>query len=179
MLVGYGFCFVLIFRAFIVATSLRSKVPYVPIKKKYVKEVLKLLDVKEGDHVADLGSGDGRFVFMGAKSSRGSANFYGLEINTLLMLWCRFSWLFKKYRGSINFLKQDILTADLSQYNKVYFYLSRDIIGDVMKKLVEELPKGAIVVSASFGFTNEWEKKLEFEKVKADNEYLYVWKKES
>jgi len=48
-------------RTIIIALSMFGKVPYVPSNKVF-KEVIKHMEIKEGDKVLDIGSGDGRVL---------------------------------------------------------------------------------------------------------------------
>ena len=61
--------------------------PYVPTLRRNLKSALDLLDLKPGETMLDLGSGDGRVLLAAAK--RG-ANVVGVELSPLLVA---VSWL--------------------------------------------------------------------------------------
>ena len=44
---------------------------------------------------------------------------------------------------------------EYSKYNKVYMYLTGDITSRIIEKLVQEMPKGSIIVSVIFSYTSE------------------------
>ncbi|MBI2453529.1 hypothetical protein HYV56_02390, partial [Candidatus Peregrinibacteria bacterium] len=44
-------------------SSLLSGVPYVPTKKKVIEKLTKIVPLKNGEKVYDLGCGDGRLLF--------------------------------------------------------------------------------------------------------------------
>lgn len=70
--------------------------PYVPALRRDVKVLFDTLDIKKGDHVVDLGAGDGRVLKMAAE--RG-ASVSGVEINPILTL---VSWgQLRRYKGSV------------------------------------------------------------------------------
>lgn len=70
--------------------------PYVPALRRDVKALFDTLDIKEGDHVVDLGAGDGHVLVMAAE--RG-ARASGVEINPIL---AGFSWWrVRRYKGSV------------------------------------------------------------------------------
>jgi len=70
--------------------------PYVPALRRDVKVLFDTLDIKKGDHVVDLGAGDGRVLKMAAE--RG-ASVSGVEINPILTL---ISWgQLRRYKGSV------------------------------------------------------------------------------
>src|SRR5262245_9003678 len=53
--------------------------PYVPTPNEIVTEMLKLADVRAGDFLIDLGSGDGRIVITAAE--RFNARGFGVDID--------------------------------------------------------------------------------------------------
>ena len=56
---------------------------YVPTRRKYVPRIIAMLDLKAGDKVVDLGSGDGRLVIALAEAG---AEAHGFEHNPLLVM---------------------------------------------------------------------------------------------
>jgi SAM-dependent methyltransferase len=70
--------------------------PYVPALRRDVNVLFDTLDIKKGDHVVDLGAGDGRVLKMAAE--RG-ARVSGVEINPILTL---ISWVqLRRYKGPV------------------------------------------------------------------------------
>lgn len=70
--------------------------PYVPALKRDITVLFDALDIKKGDHVVDLGAGDGRVLVMAA---RRGARVSGVEINPILSFvsW----WRLRPYKGSV------------------------------------------------------------------------------
>ena len=61
--------------------------PFVPTRKKWISDAMKLAAVDKGDVVVDLGSGDGAVLLAALKL--GVKRAVGYEINPLLVLWSR------------------------------------------------------------------------------------------
>lgn len=81
-----------IFGAFAVVVAFGA--PYLPTLSKQVEAALQLVDLKPGQTLIELGSGDGRV--MAAAAERG-LTVVGYELNPLLVLYSRFR--LRKYRG--------------------------------------------------------------------------------
>src|SRR5882672_3428464 len=64
----------------------RRGAPYVPSRKDSIKKMLVLANLKPGDKVVDLGSGDGRIVIAFA---RNGIDAHGYEISPALVLWSK------------------------------------------------------------------------------------------
>ena len=60
-----------------------GNVPFVPSKKEDIEVVKQLADIKSGEFVTDLGSGDGR-VLIQLCHSIPEAHYVGFEINRVL-----------------------------------------------------------------------------------------------
>jgi hypothetical protein len=61
--------------------------PFVPTRKKWIDDAMKLAGVGPGDVVVDLGSGDG--AFLSAALEHGARRVVGYEINPWLVVWSR------------------------------------------------------------------------------------------
>jgi ubiquinone/menaquinone biosynthesis C-methylase UbiE len=125
--------------------------PYYPTPELVVQKMLEFGGLKPGETMFDLGSGDGRIVFMAAKLFQ--ANAIGVELDNDLARQSaeqvRKLGLQKTARiihGDL--LKQDYTTADL-----LTVYLLPSTINDKVKPMLErQLKKGARVVSHDFNF---------------------------
>lgn len=76
----------LIFLA-VVGVGVLFGAPFVPTRKRWIKEALDLAEVGKDDVVVDLGSGDG--VVLREAIKRGAERVVGYEINPLLVAWSR------------------------------------------------------------------------------------------
>ncbi|WKZ31482.1 MAG: methyltransferase domain-containing protein [Candidatus Dojkabacteria bacterium] len=178
MIPFYGLALFMIGRTLIVAFSFRDPVPFVPVEKKLLKKAVQLLEIKPGDRVIDIGSGSGRFLITAAKQFP-EAQFTGMDINRALIFWSNCSSKINRLRN-IKFMKKDVREADFSQYNKVYLYMTTGFVADMMERLVNELPSGAIVVSVAFGFGKKFEAENSVEVYEVGtkrNDKVSVWRK--
>ena len=92
--------------------AIGEEVPFVTSPDNVTLEMLKLAGVKRGDHVLDLGSGDGRIVILAAK--RFGATGVGVEIDPELV---RLSNTHARNAGvaeRAEFREQDLFKTDLS-----------------------------------------------------------------
>ncbi|MCX7779044.1 MAG: 50S ribosomal protein L11 methyltransferase [Patescibacteria group bacterium] len=128
-------------------------VPYVPTPEKRVKKMLELAQLKQGEKLVDLGSGDGRILI---EAARIGAEAVGYEIDPLLVLTSK--KLIKKegLENKIKIYRKSFWQADLKDADVVTFYGITGIMGRMEKKLLRELKPGARVCSYVFAFPR-WE----------------------
>ncbi len=138
---------------------------FVPTRRKYVSRIIPMLNLKEGEKVIDLGSGDGRLLIAIAEAG-GIA--HGFEHNPLLVWRSRRNARKAGLQERIVVYGKNFWDADISEYDAVVIYGIPYIMARLEQKLRSELKKGARVVSYSFSFPT-WKP---IEKDKAV--YLYV-----
>jgi SAM-dependent methyltransferase len=145
-------------------------VPYVPTPENVVEAMLKLGEVKKGDILYDLGSGDGRIVITAAKEYgvRGT----GIDINPERIQEANENAKNAKVTDRVRFLNQDLFEADFKDATVVTLYLLPSINLKLRPKLWKDLKPGTRIVSHSFDM-GDWapEKKIE-----VDGRYLYLWR---
>lgn len=130
--------------------------PYYPTPETIVEKMLKLGQLKAGEKMFDLGSGDGRIVIMAAQKFRAIAT--GVEFDA--DLWKQSSERIKSLgldkRARI--IHGDIVKQDYSSADLITVYLlpaSNDKVRPILEK---QLRKGARVVAHDFeigGWTAE------------------------
>ncbi len=123
--------------------------PFVPSTKPTAKVMIALSHLKPGMKVYDLGSGDGRLLFLAAE--RG-VTAIGLEINPLLVVFTWFKKMFSGHRNHIFVRWQNFWSANLSDADAVFIYLLPWKMETLAKKLKKELKPGSLIVSNSFIF---------------------------
>ena len=152
------------------APSRAPDVPYVPTPQNVVEAMLKLGEVKKGDILYDLGSGDGRIVVTAAKmyGVRGT----GIDINPERIAEANANAKEAGVTDHVKFLNQDLFEADMRDATVVTLYLLPSINLKLRPKLWKELKPGTRIVSHSFDM-GDWapEKKIE-----VDGRYLYLWR---
>ena len=127
--------------------------PYVPTPNVVVDRMLDMANVGAGDHVIDLGSGDGVIVI--TAGYRRNASGYGVDIDEELV---RLSNQRAKSLGMdnrIRFEAKDIFVTDVSRATVVTLYLLPEFMQRLRHKLYTELPPGTRIVSHDYHF-EEW-----------------------
>jgi precorrin-6B methylase 2 len=123
-------------------------VPFVPTPQEVVDRMLTLAQLKKGDLLYDLGSGDGRIVITAAK--RYGVKAVGFEIDPELIKRSREN-IRKEGLGYLAEIReQDILTVDLSPASVVTMYLLPSVNMTLRPKVMTQLKPGARVVSHAF-----------------------------
>jgi tRNA1(Val) A37 N6-methylase TrmN6 len=124
--------------------------PYYPTPEKIVDQMLRLSELKPGEKMFDLGSGDGRIVIMAAKKFRADAT--GVEFDD--DLWRQSSDRIKTLglESRARIIHGDLMKQDYSKADVLTVYLlpgSNDKLGPLLEK---QLKKGARVVAHDFEF---------------------------
>ena len=140
---------------------------FVPTRQKYVPRIIAMLDIKSGEKIVDLGSGDGRLLIAIAQAG-GEA--YGYEHNPILVWRSRHAARRLGLDGKIIISRSNFWKEDVSSYNAAVIYGIPYIMRRLEKKLQRELRPGARVVSYSFQFPT-------WEPVKSDRR-VYLYRKE-
>ncbi len=126
--------------------------PYYPTPPSVVQKMLELGDLKAGEKMFDLGSGDGRIVIMAAQKFHARAVGVELDKDLVKLSSDRIKKLGLEKLASIvegDLLKQDYSTADL-----VTVYLLPGFIDKAQPLLDRQTKKGARIVSHDFEFKN-------------------------
>lgn len=110
--------------------------------------MLELAEVKRGDVIYDLGSGDGRIVIRAAKKY--GAKGVGIEIDPELVQRSREAAKKEGVEHLVEFREQDALTVDLSQATVVTLYMLPEF-NLKLRSLLQRLKPGSRVVSHDFG----------------------------
>jgi SAM-dependent methyltransferase len=128
-------------------------VVWVPSPQSMVDRMLAMAEVKPGDTVIDLGSGDGRIVIAAAK--RG-ARAIGIEYNPALVAYARRAAEREGVRAE--FLHGDIFQSDFSHATVVTMFLTSELILKLQPRLLTLKP-GTRIVSNTFqavGWEPDW-----------------------
>jgi len=124
--------------------------PYVATPRRTARQMLELARVGPDDVVYDLGSGDGRLLWLAAQEF--GARAVGIEIDPLRYFWTKLLIRLKGLQGQVEVVRADFFKVDLSAASVVTAYLLRDTNRKLMEKLTRELPAEARVVSRKYIF---------------------------
>ena len=157
--------------------DLESKkiVPYVPTPQDVVERMLELAQVKKGDVVYDLGSGDGRIVVTAAKKYGVKA--VGFEIDPERIKESRENIRKEGVGKLVEIRQQDIRTVDLSPASVLTMYLLPEVNLMIRPNIWKEMKPGSRVVSHDFDMGDWKPLKIEHIKDKSDWEHtMYLWR---
>ena len=134
--------------------------PYVPTLDKQVNAALDLLDLKPGETLLELGSGDGKVLI--AAAERG-LHVVGIELNPLLVA---VSWLrTRKYRKQVRIIWGDFWARPWPVCDGVFTFLLSKYMADL-----DERMRGLGKPLASFAF------KVPDRKPDASKDGVYLYK---
>lgn len=102
-----------------------EEVPFITSPDNVTLEMLRIADVRPGDHVIDLGSGDGRIVITAAK--RFGATGLGVEIVPELVQQSLRHAREAGVAGRVDFREQDLFQTDLAPATVVTMYLLPEV----------------------------------------------------
>lgn len=129
------------------AKSVMLGAPYVPIRRKYVYDLLRFGGLSSDDILYDLGSGDGRVVIAGVKKF-GVKEAIGIEATSWPYYKSKF--LIRDLGEKIKILRDNFFKTDLSKATFVYIYLFPELVDRLAGKLETELQSGTKVLCPSF-----------------------------
>ena len=122
--------------------------PFVATPAPVVRQMLILAELKPGEVLYDLGSGDGRAVIMAAKDF--GAKSVGVELRDDLAKKALSSIQVLDLMERPQIIQKDIFSVNLSSANVVFLYLTTSANQKIRPKLEAELKPGARVVSHDY-----------------------------
>lgn len=146
----------LIVFGFFLILSWFTKTPFYPSKTKPLNDlfnnlVLPHFSNPSSRNFIDIGSGDGRIVVWAAK--RGF-NAEGIEFNPFLTLLSRALITLNRVGSRARIHNKNFNSHDFGKYNVAYLYIFPEHMDSIENKLFTEMPKGAVVITNTFKFTN-------------------------
>jgi SAM-dependent methyltransferase len=142
---------------------------YVPTPHEVVDDMLRLANVKTGDVLYDLGSGDGRIAIAAAKKYGIKA--VGIDIDPERIREATENAKRAGVANLVQFRQEDLFKADFREATVVTLYLLPDLNVKLRPKLWNEMKPGTRVVSHQFDMgTWKPEKKLE-----SNGRSVYFW----
>jgi len=119
--------------------------PYLPTLKTQQQEALKLLDLKPGQTLLELGCGDGRVLLAAAKKG-----IYGVgyELNPMLYIVAKVLTWHQRSLVKIHF--GNFWVKKWPQANGIYVFLLQKYMQKLDKKIIQENCKNIKLVSYAF-----------------------------
>lgn len=138
--------------------------PYVATKRHKIETIIKLAQIKKGETVVDLGSGDGRLLF--AAAAKGTIA-VGYELNPFLVLLTRLHAHLKGLSEQVMVHRQNMWRADLKVADVIFVYSLQKTIGRFEEFIWQNAKPGTRVVVNLHPFSHKKPIKEE------DGIYLY------
>jgi SAM-dependent methyltransferase len=127
--------------------------PFVPTPHEIVERMLQVAELKPGDLLYDLGSGDGRIVIAAAKNYGVKA--VGFEINPVLVKEARESIRTAGLEHFAEIHQEDVREIDLSPASVLTLYLYPGANLRLRSAIRREMKPGSRVVSHNYGM-GDW-----------------------
>jgi predicted O-methyltransferase YrrM len=148
-------------------------VPYVPTPQEVVDQMLKLANVKKGDVLYDLGSGDGRIPITAAQKYQ--VHGFGIDINPERIAEANENAKKAGVSDRVQFRQQDLFKTDFSKATVVTLYLLPDINVKLRPQLLKQLKPGTRIISHDFDM-GEWKPDKVVQVQGPNREHtLYYW----
>lgn len=134
LLVLLAFSFVLLFGA-----------PYLPVLRPQLESAMRLLDLKPGQHLLELGCGDGRVLI--AAAQRG-LRVTGYELNPILafIAWART----RRYKNQVTVVWGNFWSVKLPPAEGIFVFLLPKYMTKLDKKIIQEISNPVKLVSLAF-----------------------------
>lgn len=121
--------------------------PYLPTLRPQIHDALELLDLKKGQTLLELGSGDGRIL---NEAARRGLHAVGYEINPILVVVSYF--VTYKYRASVEIRWMSFWRADWPRTDGIYVFLLDKYMKKLDKKVIQQIGLNGSARLVSFGF---------------------------
>jgi SAM-dependent methyltransferase len=125
-----------------------GEVPFVRSTPEVIDRMLEMAQVKSGDLIYDIGSGDGAIIIRAAK--RYGVRGVGIEIDEDLVLRARSNAFREKVDHLVEFRAQDAFTVDVSPATVVTLYMLPEFNAKLRPILERQLKPGTRVVSHDY-----------------------------
>ena len=152
-----------------VVQSQTPDVIYVPTPPAVVEAMLDMVELRDGDVLYDLGSGDGRIPIAAAKRKQVRA--VGIDIDPQRIKEANANAKAAGVTGEVSFKQADLFASDFSDASVVTLYLLDTLNEKLRPKLLAELKPGTRIVSHAFRM-GDWEPEKEAE---IDGRTIYYW----
>jgi precorrin-6B methylase 2 len=143
---------------------------YVPTPPEVVAAMLDLAEVRDGDVLYDLGSGDGRIPIAAVKRNR-LKKATGIDIDPERIAEARANAKAQGVEGKVAFRQDDIFTTDFSDATVVTLYLL-DSLNEKLRPRIMALKPGTRIVSHAFRM-GDWTPEAERD---IGGRRIYLWR---
>ncbi len=139
------------FAVLFLMTPLFSRVPFIPVRKNVLDDIISSLKLSNQSVLYDLGCGDGRILFYASKIFP-SIKSIGIERAPFPYLCAK---AIKALSGSkeVSIVYGNMFKKDLSHATHIFMYLFPEVVDRLLPKFEKELKSGTRIVSCDFPFS--------------------------
>ncbi len=137
----------IIYYLWYVTFSPQSGPVYVPTKDETVKKMIEMADLKKGNTVVDLGSGDGRILIAAAKKG---AKAIGYEIDPILVAESKRKINKAGVSDNAKANLKNMWQADFNEADVIFVYLFPKYLAKLKKMLEDNLTHPVKVISNDY-----------------------------
>jgi predicted O-methyltransferase YrrM len=148
----------------------KPDVVYVPTPQPAVDAMLEMAQVRDGDVLYDLGSGDGRIPITAARKYNIRA--IGIDIDPERIAEANANARAAGVTDRVTFRQEDLFQSDFSDATVVTLYLLQRLNEKLKPRLLTELKPGTRIVSHAFTMGDDWPPE---QTVTVDGSTLYLW----
>ena len=131
----------------------RLDAPFVATDYAVVDAMLAMAEVRPGDDVVDLGSGDGRILIAAARSH--GARGLGVDIDPARIREATANAQAARVADRVRFRRQDLFNTPLGEAEVVTLYLTPEVNRRLRPRILEQMRPGTRVVSHQYDM-GEW-----------------------
>jgi 16S rRNA A1518/A1519 N6-dimethyltransferase RsmA/KsgA/DIM1 with predicted DNA glycosylase/AP lyase activity len=123
--------------------------PFLPTMKKEVKSAVKLMDLKPGQRMLELGSGDGRLLIAAAEAGLYAT---GIELNPLLVIYSWFKT--RKYKGRVKVIWGNFWKKEWPPTDGIFVFLLDPYMKRLNTRITQKYKNPVKLVSFAFKVPN-------------------------
>jgi len=146
----------------------KTDAPFVGTPQEVVDEMLRLAQVRPGDVLYDLGSGDGRIPIAAAK--RYGIRACGIERDPALLARANAEAAREGVAHLVQFRREDLFSADFSEATVVTLYLL-PWMNERLRPRLQALAPGTRIVAHQWGIAG-WDPERQ---VELEGRRIYLW----
>lgn len=158
-----------LFWIFAVFISNFMSAPWVPLTTAKIRRMLEIAEVKPGEVVMDLGSGDARVLTEAVKNFQARGE--GIELNPFLAWLSRLDLWIRGLGNRVKIRRGSMYKADFSPADVITTYLMPKAMARLEQKIEKEAKPGARLVCYAFSLPKR--PAIRIERVGAGYVYLY------
>lgn len=127
--------------------------PFIASDPVSVGQMVVLAELRDGDTVVDLGSGDGRIVIAAARAHAGIRG-WGVDLDEKLVRVSNAAAQAQGLAERVRFVRGDVFDADLSQADVIFIWLWPEIMRMLRPKILAEARPGTRVITGIWALGN-------------------------